>query len=681
MSTVYINFQDPTFPTESSVGPSSPLPVYGSATPSTFNSSSTPLASGATFTGAAEQNSQSDVMVSCITDNGSTLYFDFSVDGTNWNVFPTAGFSVVSGIHEFHTAVKGPRYFRARLVNGSGAQSYLRLYTYFGTFRHGNAPLNQSIGSDSDAIITRSVLTGATDGGQYINVPVTSEGHLEVAVHGPRLPFGAIHAESITPIFQTDAVYGLNSGQVLSVTSGTGAATAANSLFQVSTGTTALSQSVILGRKRLRYRPGQGVIGRFTARFTTPVSYSYQVCGFGHSEDGVYMAMREATGNGYSGVAPSFGILYINRAHREVRTLTITTASSTAQNVTVTLNSIPFTVAVTNSGNIQRTVWEISQGIYAGWDAYASGATVVFVRKSANPASGTYSLTASTAVGTFAQTRAGTVGTETFIPQADWNGDKLDGTGASGITIDPTKGNVFEIGIQYLGFGAITFKCEVIPTDGNNADFVTLHTIKNPNGLTQTTFGNPSFPFTMAAYSAGSTSDLTVSCGSFAGFIEGQKVLHGNRFTYFNSLTTVGATNFQALFTILNTRYYGGQANQSVINLSSISGALKHTSPCIYYLIKNGALVGNPNFVQLSSISSSLWDTAASTVTYSTGDQLIWTGHLGDTGELDHHFGGTSEMNMEEITLQPGEWVTLAARSVSGTPSFVTGSINTREDQ
>ena len=39
------------------------------------------------------------------------------------------------------------------------------------------------------------------------------------------------------------------------------------------------------------------------------------------------------------------------------------------------------------------------------------------------------------------------------------------------------------------------------------------------------------------------------------------------------------------------------------------------------------------------------------------------------------------EYNAEEFTLQPGEWITLAAKSLAGTPSYVTGTINTREDQ
>lgn len=122
---------------------------------STGNSSTAALSGGATFTGTGEQNSAPDVMVSCKADAAGTLYFDFSVDGTNWETFPSSGFVVAAGIHEFHTAVKGPRYFRVRLVNGAAAQTSLRLYTYYGTYRQPSAPLNQPLGLDSDAILVR----------------------------------------------------------------------------------------------------------------------------------------------------------------------------------------------------------------------------------------------------------------------------------------------------------------------------------------------------------------------------------------------------------------------------------------------------------------------------------------------------------------------------------------------
>ncbi len=128
------------------------------ANTSTGNTTTTALASGATFTGTGEQTDHADVMVSLKTDNSGTLYFDFSNDGTNWDsTFPVNGFDITSGIHEFHTAVKGPRWFRVRLVNDSGAQSYLRLYTYFGSFRQGSAPITQNIAKDADATIVRSV--------------------------------------------------------------------------------------------------------------------------------------------------------------------------------------------------------------------------------------------------------------------------------------------------------------------------------------------------------------------------------------------------------------------------------------------------------------------------------------------------------------------------------------------
>ena len=133
-------------------------PVYSSGMRSSENTTTEALAGSATYTGTAEQNDSPDVGVSCKTDQAGTLFFDFSNDGQNFDTFPSAGFAVAPNIHEFHTAVKLTRFFRIRLVNDSTtAQTFLRLYTYYGTFRPGNAPLNQPLGSDADALVVRSV--------------------------------------------------------------------------------------------------------------------------------------------------------------------------------------------------------------------------------------------------------------------------------------------------------------------------------------------------------------------------------------------------------------------------------------------------------------------------------------------------------------------------------------------
>lgn len=119
------------------------------------NNTTTPLSGGATYTGDWELNDQPDVMVSCKSDAAGTLYFDFSIDGTNVDTFPTSGFEVAANIHEFHTAVKGYRYFRVRFVNGASAQTSFRVFVSYGQFRQPSAPLNQPLSLDSDAILVR----------------------------------------------------------------------------------------------------------------------------------------------------------------------------------------------------------------------------------------------------------------------------------------------------------------------------------------------------------------------------------------------------------------------------------------------------------------------------------------------------------------------------------------------
>jgi len=132
--------------------------VQGSITNSEGNKTTTPLSNGSTFTGTGEIDKHSHFGISMKTDVDGILYTDFSNDGTNWDsTFPPAGFQVTGGIHEFHTGVKLGRYFRVRFLNDSGSdQSYIRLYTYYGdNFVPSNTPINQSVGIDNDASITR----------------------------------------------------------------------------------------------------------------------------------------------------------------------------------------------------------------------------------------------------------------------------------------------------------------------------------------------------------------------------------------------------------------------------------------------------------------------------------------------------------------------------------------------
>lgn len=123
---------------------------------STLNRTTTPLGSGETFTGAAETSAHPDMMVTLKCDSDCTLYVDLSTDG-GLNYDTQIPFTVTSSVGEFHTIVKGTRACRVRVVNGSTAQTYLRLHTEFGTFRQANKGLQAPAYRDDDASIVRPV--------------------------------------------------------------------------------------------------------------------------------------------------------------------------------------------------------------------------------------------------------------------------------------------------------------------------------------------------------------------------------------------------------------------------------------------------------------------------------------------------------------------------------------------
>lgn len=525
----------------------------------------------------------------------------------------------------------------------------------------------------------KSVLYGTNDNGTKVAVPTTAEGHLEVALHAPRLPFGSIHTENLHPVFQSDGVYGVNSftmttahGLGVGTGADSGTITSSNNKLVVSTGTTQYSFASLQSRRRLRYRAGQGVVGRFAGFFSTGIANSYQVLGFGTPESTLAF--------GYNGT--SFGILYSTGGVREIQTLTVTTASTATNDYVITLpNTATVNVTATNNSSTTQTAYEISKGTFTGWKAHAVGSTVVFLADSAGNKSGTFSLAQTGAVtpaaGSVAETLAGVSPTDTWIPQSSWNGDKLDGTGASGVTLDPTKGNVYQIGIQYLGFGSIKFEIEVVNTTVNNAEFVTVHTIKYPNTASATSISQPSFPFLMAAYSAGSTSDISVSVGSFAGFNEGETLSLGPRISYDRDTVVTSSTSaYIPIFTVKNNLTFQGRANQSVINLINIAGSAKGNANAQtkFYVVRNPVLTGPVNFVSAGSNSSASWDVGATGMTTPTQNQKIWSIPLVETNVFDHPFVD------KEITLQPGETVCVCVKGLSATSDCVM-TMSTREDQ
>lgn len=648
---------------------------------STVNSSATILTAGSTFTGVWEDTIGFNTITHAAkTDKAGTLYLEFSPDGSNAD--SSLSFSVAADTNEVHRLSCTRRYFRMRFTNTSASdQTYFRAQTLLGNHPLLTSALNSTIQSDADTIISRSILYGETDSGTFTAVPITGEGHLEVAIHGPLTPFGAISVENLLPLVQVDGVHGINSYESIATTglaveltaptpgTSSGVVSAANNLLKCETGTTIYSFASLQSVNRARYRAGQGLVARYTALWSAPAAQSILVAGVGTAESGFFF--------GYNGTV--FGILHSTGNTREIQTLTVTGATSTGGTVVFRLNGLDYTVTLPVAATTARTAYDISRQTFPGWTTEQVGSTVIFLADSVGDKAGTFTLTLGTAVGTagtFAQTTAGASTADTWIAQADWNTDRMDGTGSSGVTLDQTKGNVFQINIQYLGFGAVSFQIEASLAP-NNPTWITVHTLLAQNSRTSVTQTQPTFPFTIAAYSGGSTTNVSVQTGSFAVFLAGQKVLNGPRMTYTREAAgyvASAAATYYPLFTVRNQSIYTARANQSLINIISIAAAHTDNTIVTVYLIRNATLIGPVSFAVWSTNSCSCVDQGATTCTFSSNEQLLFTLPIGAAGEANLIFS-------DEIILQPGETITLAARTTSGTTPYFACSLNTREDQ
>jgi hypothetical protein len=71
----------------------------------------------------------------------------------------------------------------------------------------------------------------------------------------------------------------------------------------------------------------------------------------------------------------------------------------------------------------------------------------------------------------------GTVSDARTESQSSWNGDKLDGTGPSGLTLDTTKAQILFMDFEWLGVGNV--RCGFII----NGQFIICHTFQNANSI------------------------------------------------------------------------------------------------------------------------------------------------------------------------------------------------------
>jgi len=96
--------------------------------------------------------------------------------------------------------------------------------------------------------------------------------------------------------------------------------------------------------------------------------------------------------------------------------------------------------------------------------------------------------------------RSLSTGTQTEVAQANWNIDKLDGTGVSGITLDTTKAQILWMDIEWLGLGTVRMGFVI------NGQFILCHSFHHANIITSTYITTASLPLRYEITNTGATS-------------------------------------------------------------------------------------------------------------------------------------------------------------------------------
>jgi len=392
--------------------------------------------------------------------------------------------------------------------------------------------------------------------------------------------FGENVSVPITPVFQLDGLYGLNSQRFETYSFGTGITTS-NTLMVASSGTGAFGYGVVRSKRAVRYRPGQGALARFTAQFSGIATGYTQRAGFFSQEQALQVGFNT---NG------KFGILRENGGKAHIHRFTVTTPSSGTENITVTLAGTATTVSIP-SGTATQNATGIGTNTFSGWITDYQNGFIEFLSTSVGPKTGTFSIVSDgDLVATATTAQAGVNHTSNWTYQEDWNFDTMDGSGGasnpSGVTLDPTKLNVYQINFRWLGVGEMRFAVE----NPSTGDMMPIHHIHYSNRNNNVHLDNPSLKIGyVAANLNGSTgAGVTVSGASMMGAIEG--IINTTTFPVAATRSKTGGMNTTNtkyhLLTIKGNLISNNKINTRELIIKRLTGGTtaSASNPCTLYL-------------------------------------------------------------------------------------------------
>jgi len=664
-----------------------------------------------TYTGQWELNDYAYAGVNLVTnDDGGTLFLDFSQDGVAFSSYPVAGFTVVQNINEVHTAWKGGRYFRVRYVGTGGTRTEFNLKTFYSNHSLPlSAPLNQSIGTDQDATVVRSVSIGEDPAGSYTNQKVDGQGYITttpLAVSG-QYDAGVLDLQGYTQV-QTHIVSDVDGTITVEFCSDSGG-TVVRTLtipYFAADGFQMFSAPAFTPYVRYKYDNGGTIQTSFffeTKFLTKPLSGQLlgldsfiapsMVANLGRN----VIVGRDPAGTFRNVPTDTEGHLKVNvndpvTAFGDLRIAELTPQIQLTFPYNINPDLVSTVTANSGAVTVESSMAKLSTGVTAASEAELASRDVVKYRSglgtlarftgmfSTNGGAGTaqHIGIGDAEDGFFFGYQAGVFGIiirkdtiDEFIAQTIWNVDLMDGLNGSNnpsnMLLDHDTLNVYQIHFQWLGAGQIEFGIENPATGG----FVPVHRVEYANNNVVPSIYNPSLTLSARVDNAATTDDLTIHTASMAGFTEGKNIVTGP----VNTTVATGAsiTTEIEIVAIRNNATYASKTNKTRVKLKGLSCGLDGTKigQVRIYLAEAADLTGG-TFTDLDANRSVI--SVNNTLTGSTPAtaKLLFDGILAPGG------GATFDFENLNYILAPGDHLLITGEAAGA--ADITAAIIWQED-
>jgi hypothetical protein len=176
----------------------------------------------------------------------------------------------------------------------------------------------------------------------------------------------------------------------------------------------------------------------------------------------------------------------------------------------------------------------------------------------------------------------------TSVPQASWNFDVMDGTGMSGLTLDPTKANIYGWAIEWLGVGVTT---AFVVIDGA---IWPVHRFYNANALTSVYMRSATLPLRYELSSTAGASSMKQICSTVISE-GGDALASASSFTASNGTTTrTGIAAATPVIAIRPSTTFNGLTNRMTIlpNAADLYIASPSDNPVYWRLVRGGTVAG-----------------------------------------------------------------------------------------